>query len=46
MFTKKVPVRRTNIQATQYRKVIDWEAVGGAAFIVFIVLALIGSCAG
>ncbi|WP_019960631.1 hypothetical protein [Woodsholea maritima] len=44
MFTKDKEVRRGTFRVT--KKVIDWEAVGGAAVVVFIVLALIGSFSG
>ena len=44
MFTKEKEVGRGTYRVT--KKVIDWEAVGGVVFVVFIVLAVIGSCSG
>ena len=46
MFTKKKPIRRGNVRVTQYKEVIDWEAVGGAIFVGVIILALLSSCGG
>lgn len=47
-FTKKQYIggatRTTTARA--YRTVIDWEAVGGAIVIVFIVFAALGSLGG
>ncbi len=41
MFTKLKPVRDINVRGRQYKKVIDWEAVGGAIILaVLAVLAL------
>ena len=46
MFTKKVYVGGASRTTTAkvYRTVIDWEAVGGAIFIVVIGLLVLSSC--
>lgn len=44
MFTKRKLVGGANVR--QYKTVIDWEAVGGAIVIGFIVLAVLGAMAG
>jgi|GEM_PF-1939211 len=41
MFTKKKLTGAANIQARKYEKVIDWEAVGAAAFWGVIVLLIL-----
>jgi len=46
MFTKQKAVRQGNLRVTQYKKIIDWEAVGGALFLGFIILVAVASCAG
>lgn len=46
MFIKHKPVRRDNVRVTQYKKVIDWDAVGGAAIVGVIILALLANCSG
>lgn len=46
MFTKKKPVRRDDVRITQYKTVIDWEAIGGVIVLLLIALAVLSSCGG
>ncbi|WPZ34514.1 hypothetical protein T8K17_25230 [Thalassobaculum sp. OXR-137] len=48
MFTKKIPVDRgsVNIQRVGYKTVVDWEAIGGALALLFILFIVIGAIGG